>query len=95
MTSFIGVFYFVEHKIPSSYRPLPIVTHLLSCCIIIPVFLFSLNFSGFSIPTISLGYGLSSINQTISAILLALILIELSSLKRTIIVLTPFIFMSI
>lgn len=77
----IGTFYLVHHKAPSRFRPLPIVTHLASCVIFIPLVFLALSSSGIQIPQISSQSFLGSFNQMVSSFVLGLILIELSNIK--------------
>lgn len=77
----IGTFYFIQHKVPSKYKPLPIVTHLLSCALFISVAFYSLFKMGITIPQVPPSSFLSSFNQLVSSFVLALILIELSHIK--------------
>lgn len=77
----IGTFYVVQHKVPSKYKPLPIVTHLLSCALFVGISFYTLFQMGISIPQVPPNSFLSSFNQLVSSFVLALILVELSHIK--------------
>ena len=77
-------FLLTQKTIPSKYRPLPIVSHLLGSLIIIPIVLFFLkNQLQINIPTISSESFLKNIQNLLGALVLGFILLELSHVKPT------------
>lgn len=84
LSTMIGSFYLVNNFAPSNYRPIPIVTHLLFCCTLLPLFFFAVSYFGFQIPMLKESPFLGSFNQSLGAIVLCIIMIELSDIKPNI-----------
>lgn len=75
-------FLLTQKVIPYKYRPLPIISHLLGCMIMIPLTFFVLkNEWNISVPAISSEPLLKTIQNFLGAIVLGFILLELSHIK--------------
>jgi hypothetical protein len=75
-------FLFMQKVLPHKYRPLPIVSHLLGCVILIPiVFMVVQHVYHTSVPTIYSDIFLKHTQNLLGALVLGFILLELSHIK--------------